>query len=75
MVKSTTKAVQKSLEKHDKRRRVFNLSPERDDQLMRLKKDYGSMQAVFEAGLDALERQGEITKADVKAWLDKHVQD
>ncbi|MEL6754998.1 MAG: hypothetical protein AAFP81_01080 [Pseudomonadota bacterium] len=52
MVKSTTKAVQKSIEKAGKKRRSFNLTPEYDAKLQALAKQHGSMQKALEAMLD-----------------------
>lgn len=75
MAKETTKAVRRSNEKTGRVRRSVNLTPERDAQLQRLMNDHGTIIAVFEAGMDSLERQGDLTKADVKAWLDRNVSD
>ncbi|MEL6758197.1 MAG: hypothetical protein AAFP81_17330 [Pseudomonadota bacterium] len=69
MVKSTTKAVQKSIEKAGKKRRSFNLTPEYDGKLQALAKKHGSMQKALEAMLDREVERDALTKDDVIAWL------
>ena len=74
MVKSTTKAVRKSVEKAGKKRRSFNLSPDHDAVLTCLVGQYGTMQAVFEAGLHALSGRNQPTNNELLAKLGERLQ-
>lgn len=59
MPKKRSEAVAKSRAAKGVKRRSFNLDPEADAQLQRLKGKHGSMQAVLLAGMDALETRGQ----------------
>ena len=72
MAKDTTKAVQRSNQKTGKKRRSVNLLPEQDAQLERLKEQYGTLHAVFLAGMNALEGQNDLSKEAVLEWIKRN---
>lgn len=69
MAKSTTKAVQKSIEKSGKKRRSFNLTPEYDAKLQALAKKHGSMQKALEAMLDRNDGENQPSNVELLAML------
>ena len=69
MAKKASQIVADSQKKAGKKRKQVVLGPEQLELLEKLQGQYGTITAVFIAGMDALEGKNDLSQAEVLDWI------